>query len=80
MDYNTNFIVDEESVKESKRKLRQRFVAGILTGALIASFVIMAVFIFGRPAMGLAPALSQVQSSSGDELLNDTTVNKIHSR
>ncbi len=79
MDYNTNFIVDEESVKESKRKLRQRFVAGILTGALIASFVIMAVFIFGRPAMGLAPALSQVQSSSGDELLNDTTVNKIHS-
>ncbi len=79
MDYNTNFIVDEESVKESKRKLRQRFVAGILTGAFISSFVIMAVFIFARPAMGLAPALNQVQNSSGDELLNETTVNKIHS-
>ncbi len=82
-EFNENMIVDEDAVRETKRKLRQRFIAGILTGTLIATFVLMGLFIFARPSMGLSSGeavLQNAQGISGDnELLNATTVNKIHS-
>ncbi len=82
-EFNQNVIIDEEAERESKRKLRQRFIAGILTGTLIATFVLMGLFVFARPSMGLSSGGAVLQNAQGingdNELLNATTVNKIHS-
>ena len=82
-EFNQNVIIDEEAERESRRKLRQRFIAGILTGTLIATFVLMGLFVFARPSMGLSSGGAVLQNAQGingdNELLNATTVNKIHS-
>jgi carboxyl-terminal processing protease len=71
----------EEMIRESRRRLRARFIAGILTGTLVASFVLTGAYVFARPAMGLSapPVTTEQQGGAENELLNETTVNKIHS-
>lgn len=83
MDINNNFVVEEETYKENKRKLAQRFVAGVLTGTLVAGLFLTGAYVFAGPAMGLGrPAVVAPKTGDGsgnDELLNDTTISKIQS-
>ncbi len=83
MDINNNFVVDEEAYRENKRKLTQRFVAGVLTGTLVAGLFLTGAYVFMGPAMGLgrpaAVAPKTGDGSGNDELLNDTTISKIQS-
>lgn len=82
MDTN-NFIIDEEAYRENKRKLTQRFIAGLLAGTLVAGLFLTGAYVFMGPAMGLgrpaAVAPKTGDGSGNDELLNDTTISKIQS-
>ena len=82
-EFNSNTNLEDEEIRETRRKLRQRFIAGILTGTLVASLVLMGLFVFARPTMGLSSGETVLQNAQGingdNELLNATTINKIHS-
>lgn len=66
--------------KEEKRKLTQRFLAGLLAGCFVAAFIFGGLFIFWVPTMGLSNGpLTQNQESGSEALLNDETISKIQS-
>lgn len=64
--------------REEKRKLRQRFLAGLFAGCFVAAFIYGGIFIFMVSGMGLSGGgLSQNPVQGGGELLDDVTISKI---
>ncbi len=65
--------------KEEKRKLRHRFLAGLLAGCFVAAFIFGGIYVFSMPAMGLSGGILSSDQSAVGQLLNDTTLEKIQS-
>lgn len=84
MDSNYQFtyqppIPDPEREKENKRKLRQRFISGIIVGTLICGLVFGALFVLLGSGTGRIKPFSGSSESDGTELLTDETISKINS-
>jgi carboxyl-terminal processing protease len=72
-------VPDPEQERQNRKKLRRRFVSGILVGIIFCGFAAGALYAFMGLRMGRINPFAGQSTGSSQELLNDETISKIES-